>query len=71
MPCAYLCNPFAEDAAQTVDVVQLVRTSDCDSEGRGFESHHSPEIPASAGIFVFHHFHADITALFRVTNRFY
>jgi hypothetical protein len=25
-----------------VDVVQLVRTSDCDSEGRGFESHHSP-----------------------------
>ena len=26
-----------------VDVVQLVRTSDCDSEGRGFESHHSPE----------------------------
>ena len=27
---------------KTVDVVQLVRTSDCDSEGRGFESHHSP-----------------------------
>ena len=26
-----------------VDVVQLVRTSDCDSEGRGFESHHSPQ----------------------------
>ncbi len=27
-----------------VDVVQLVRTSDCDSEGRGFESRHSPII---------------------------
>ena len=27
---------------KTVDVVQPVRTSDCDSEGRGFESHHSP-----------------------------
>lgn len=34
-----------------VDVVQLVRTSDCDSEGRGFEPHHSPQHnwPASAG----------------------
>ncbi len=29
-------------ADKMVDVVQLVRTSDCDSEGRGFESHHSP-----------------------------
>ena len=28
---------------QTVDVVQLVRTSDCGSEGRGFESHLPPE----------------------------
>ncbi len=26
----------------TVDVVQLVRTSDCGSEGRGFESHLPP-----------------------------
>ena len=25
-----------------VDVVQLVSTSDCGSEGHGFESHHSP-----------------------------
>lgn len=34
-----------------VDVVQLVRTSDCDSEGRGFESHHSPPIAPSRGFF--------------------
>ena len=27
-----------------VIVVQQVRTSDCGSEGRGFESHHSPKI---------------------------
>ena len=27
----------------TVDVVQLVRMSDCGSEGRGFESHLPPE----------------------------
>ena len=26
----------------TVVVVQPVRTSDCGSEGRGFESHHPP-----------------------------
>ena len=26
-----------------VDIVQLVRTSDCGSEGRGFESHYSPK----------------------------
>jgi hypothetical protein len=26
-----------------VDVAQLVRASDCDSEGRGFEPHHSPQ----------------------------
>ena len=29
--------------AQMVDIVQLVRTSDCGSEGRGFESHYSPK----------------------------
>ncbi len=27
-----------------VDVAQLVRASDCDSEGRGFESHLPPQI---------------------------
>ena len=26
-----------------VDVAQLVRASDCGSEGRGFESHHLPK----------------------------
>ena len=25
------------------DVAQLVRASDCGSEGRGFKSHHSPQ----------------------------
>ena len=39
-------------AILTVDVVQLVRTSDCDSEGRGFESHHSPEINPYKGVFL-------------------
>jgi hypothetical protein len=28
---------------ETVDVVQLVRMSDCGSEGRGFESHLPPK----------------------------
>ena len=27
-----------------VGIVQLVRTSDCGSEGRGFDSHYSPFI---------------------------
>ena len=27
-----------------VIVAQLVRASDCGSEGRGFETHHSPKI---------------------------
>ena len=30
---------------ETVDVVQSVRTSDCGSEGRGFEPHLPPENP--------------------------
>ena len=29
-------------AAEMVVVAQLVRASDCDSEGRGFEPHHPP-----------------------------
>jgi hypothetical protein len=32
----------AADRGQTVNVVQLVRTPDCDSGGRGFESRLSP-----------------------------
>ena len=28
---------------ETVVVAQLVRASDCDSEGRGFEPHHPPQ----------------------------
>ncbi len=34
-----------------VAVAQLVRASDCGSEGRGFETHQSPGYPALAGFF--------------------
>ena len=33
------------------DVAQLVRASDCGSEGRGFKSHHSPQIVHGKGFF--------------------
>jgi hypothetical protein len=36
------CNP------ETVDVVQSVRTSDCGSEGRGFEPHLPPKTSQAA-----------------------
>ena len=37
-----------------VVVAQLVRASDCDSEGRGFEPHHPPGFPQqfAAGFFL-------------------
>ncbi len=34
------------------DVAQLVRASDCGSEGRGFEPHHSPKTPARQEFFL-------------------
>lgn len=34
---SYICTQ------KTVIVAQLVRASDCGSEGRGFETHHSPK----------------------------
>ena len=37
-----------------VAVAQLVRASDCGSEGRGFETHQSPGHPALAGFFFGH-----------------
>ena len=38
-----------------VAVAQLVRASDCGSEGRGFETHQSPRNPPkSSGDFLFH-----------------
>ena len=37
-----------------VAVAQLVRASDCGSEGRGFETHQSPGHPALAGFFFRH-----------------
>ena len=37
---------------KTVVVAQLVRASDCDSEGRGFEPHHPPKKnPLQSGFF--------------------
>lgn len=38
----YLCTRFKRAINNTVDVVQLVRASDCGSECRGFESHLPP-----------------------------
>ena len=35
-------SPSASAMHNMVYVAQLVRASDCGSEGRGFESHHSP-----------------------------
>ena len=37
---------FSIFAAYTVVVAQLVRASDCGSEGRGFEPHHPPSFKA-------------------------
>lgn len=34
---------FASELQDTVDVAQLVRASDCGSEGRGFEPHLPPQ----------------------------
>ena len=36
-----------------VVVAQLVRASDCDSEGRGFEPHHPPQKSHFCGFFTF------------------
>ncbi len=43
---------------ETVNVAQLVRASDCGSEGRGFESRLSPQIYSSLDgeLFIFHGF---------------
>ena len=38
-------------APHPVVVAQLVRASDCGSEGRGFEPHQPPESPGNAGVF--------------------
>lgn len=43
----YIC------ATNTVIVAQLVRASDCGSEGRGFETPHSPKSPGKSGLFCF------------------
>ena len=42
---------------KTVVVAQLVRASDCDSEGRGFEPHHPPTYSRlSAGFYVLYYY---------------
>ena len=43
----YFCHP------QMVVVAQLVRASDCDSEGRGFEPHHPPKKAANQRLFIY------------------
>ena len=35
-----------------VDVAQLVRAPDCGSGGRGFESHHPPQVEANFLLFI-------------------
>jgi hypothetical protein len=44
--------PYLTLRTQTVNVVQLVRTPDCDSGGRGFEPRLSPAAP-KRGFFMF------------------
>ena len=39
---------------KTVVVAQLVRASDCDSEGRGFEPHHPPTYSRLSAGFCFY-----------------
>ncbi len=49
-------HPLQKDVAEMVVVVQLVRTPDCGSGGRGFESHLPPTGKAfddSQGLFYF------------------
>jgi hypothetical protein len=44
----------ARQKSDTEGVAQLVRASDCGSEGRGFEPHHPPQNSRPmAGVFVF------------------
>ena len=42
----YFCSP------QMVAVAQLVRASDCGSEGRGFEPRWLPKLPLNSGSFL-------------------
>ncbi len=44
-----------------VKLVQLVRMSDCGSEGRGFESHISPQKEKLLIEFLFFHFPSPLT----------
>lgn len=41
--CVFLVNSHTFAIHKTVIVAQLVRASDCGSEGRGFEPRHSPQ----------------------------
>ncbi len=47
---SYLCTPFLGALVRLnnmVGIAQLVRASDCDSEGRGVEPHYLPHQKAS------------------------
>ena len=59
----------------TVVVAQLVRASDCDSEGRGFEPHHPPkgkDSCSNAGFFLnVKRYLLKVNAIFFQNNRPY
>ena len=46
---SYLCTRKRGTPRNMVDVVQLVRASDCGSECRGFESHPPPQTEEMLG----------------------
>lgn len=52
MPLKYRISKFPIFAAHLVVVAQLVRASDCGSEGRGFDPRHPPANPAPEAGFV-------------------
>ena len=53
-----------------VVVAQLVRASDCGSEGRGFEPHHPPQtlIIDFIGVFLFRHWEPDLAGRGNLPN---
>jgi len=44
-----IITPVIKYSLNTADVAQLVRALDCGPGGRGFETHHSPQISKKVG----------------------
>lgn len=59
---SYICTQ------KTVIVAQLVRASDCGSEGRGFETHHSPKESTlfESVLFILYLFEGEIISFFLI-----